>query len=131
MRDVQGHHDGPPWVSQEFDFLVEYCIPLESCRGLRYRLGGSIGARTNLQHVVVFNQKHRKSTELDPQYDTFMLTTVFFFRFLCFLLPLFPSFNTSMTNTGRVEIDHQLDTFLYYVDNRVFPSLSRFLSKVS
>ena len=72
-----------------------------------------------------------KSTELDPQYDTFMLTTVFFFRFLCFLLPLFPSLNTSMTNTGRVEIDHQLDTFLYYVDNRVFPSLSKVLSKVS
>ena len=44
------------------------------------------------QHVVVFNQKHRKSTELDPQYDTFMLTTVFFFRFLCFLFPLFSLF---------------------------------------
>ena len=78
------------------------------------------------QHVVVFNQKHRKSTELDPQYDTFMLTTVFFFRFLCFSLsPFFPTLNTSKTNTGRVEIDHQLDTFLYYVDNRVFPALGK------
>ena len=36
-----------------------------------------------------------------------------------------------MTSTGRVDIDHQLDTLLYYVDNRVFPSLSKVLSKVS
>merc|ERR1711911_460676 len=65
-------------------------------------------------------------------YDTFMLTTVFFFRFLCFSLsPFFPTLNTSKTNTGRVEIDDQLDTFLYYVDNRVFPALGKVLSKVS
>ena len=71
--------------------------------------------------MLLLLTKSTKNTELDPQYDKFMLTTVFF----CFLF-FSPSLGNSMTWTGRVDIDHQLDTSLYYVDNRVFPSLSRF-----